>query len=1220
MKRILILLSVILATAGVYAQNFRKGALYQVDGIPTEYKGQLFIMDELSGSWRFIDPFKKRALRVGERGMEYGEVNGSDELQKWTLKEIAPGKYSAVPTNKTSFLALKKGVTIKEADSFGSDDNCTYRFRSVQDPALVLGNGDDGANNARIRAEKQDTLNRGQYWSIKTLSLGRHLIGGAFYDSHFDDGGDNKSITWLLQWTANPANPGNALMSLEPVKGQKGVYRIVSANKKKMFRIDGNLMKIADTDEADKASWFTIEQVEKPKIASSIWEDETVFAINKLPGVATYMPYASEAEMKADADYYKTPWTEPKSTLYKSLDGTWNFWFTSVPEKGKNAATGNVEVMDVPAFQAALAHANGNGNVKPDAIPVPSCWEMQGYDRPIYCNVEYPHGNTPPFIKARPGFNDGGKNYAINPVGTYHRSFDLPQGWDKQRTIIHFGGIYSCAQVWLNGKYVGYTQGSNNVAEFDLTHLLRAGKNDLVVQVHRWCDGSYLECQDMFRMSGIFRSVYIYNVPQKSIRNHVVQTNISGNDGIVNVSVDADVPSVAKLYTPEGQLVAEQAFKGGKAKFLVPDASLWTAETPSLYTLDIVQKDQSGKDLMAFSTKVGIREVKIVGSLLYVNGKRVMLKGVNRHDTNPVTGRTVTTDNMLEDVLLMKRNNINTIRTSHYPNDARMYAMFDHYGLYCCDEADLEDHANQSISYMKSWIPSFVDRIDRMVSRDINHASVIMWSLGNEAGAGTNFKDCYEAARKMDPTRPVHYEGTRIDRDFGGSAYSDFYSKMYPSMDWMAKNTSNMDKPMFLCEYAHAMGNAIGNLPEYMQSMEESNSTIGGCIWDWVDQAVYEPLELKKGVRRLHTGYDFPGPHQGNFCSNGVVTAERRHTAKLAEVKFAHQFIKFQYAEGTLTLRNAYDFRSLKGMKVEAKVMLDGKVKKTVTAMLGDVKPGETTTIAIPDAKYIKKATKKGMHAVLNVVVTDTQASLSTPANHVVAHYGVDLVKGMYLPVLDKGEKTEHPKFAFQNHRWIENDRFGDANSENKADCQITYNYLKDGSIDMIVKITPKSNLRRVGVAAELDTAFCNVDYYGYGPYENYPDRMAGVLVGNYEGKVVTYNADGTLPEGTLMEPYIKPQTTGDRLVYCVNLTDAKGHGWQIECPEGIYFSANRYTDADLMNAQHTWDIKARPYIWLQLGMDIRGLGNASCGPGPMQKYVIDGNQTYEFRVRMKKI
>ncbi len=1066
-----------------------------------------------------------------------------------------------------------------------------------------------------------DTLNRGQYWSIKTLSKGRYLIGGAFYDSHFDDGGDNGSITWLLQWKANPSNPGNALMAIEQVKGEKGVYRIVSANKNKMYRIDGNMMKIAPIDEADRSSWFTIEQVEKPKIAAPIWEDETVFNINRLPGVATYMPYANETEMKADKEYYATPWTEPKSSLYASLDGNWDFWFTAEPQKGKSAVTGDVEVMDLPAFNAAINHSAGKDGVKPDVIPVPSCWEMQGYDRPIYCNVEYPHGNTPPFIKARPGFNDGGKNYAINPVGTYHRSFQLPEGWDRQRTIIHFGGIYSCAQVWLNGKYVGYTQAANCVAEYDLTDYLRAGKNDLVVQVHRWCDGSYLECQDMFRMSGIFRSVYIYNVPKKSIRNHVVQTTIKGNDGVVSVSVDADVPSVAKLYSPEGTVLGEQKFVAGKAEFKVPDASLWTAETPTLYTLDIIQRDANGQDCMAFSTKVGIREVSITGSLLYVNGRRVLLKGVNRHDTDPVTGRTVSTESMLKDILLMKRNNINTIRTSHYPNEARMYAMFDHYGLYCCDEADLEDHANQSISAMPSWIPSFVDRIERMVSRDINHASVIMWSLGNEAGAGSNFKDCYEAAHKMDPTRPVHYEGTRIDRDYGGSKYSDFYSKMYPGMDWMERNTSNLDKPMFLCEYAHAMGNAIGNLPEYMQSMAESNATIGGCIWDWVDQAIYEPRELKQGIRRLHTGYDFPGPHQGNFCSNGVVTAERLQTAKLAEVKFAYQYIGFKYDASKLTLTNGYAFRSLSGLKAEVQIMLDGKVKKTITTMLPDVKPGASTTIPVPDAKYIATAKKKGQHAVLNVVVTDTKASLSTEVGHVVAHYGVDLVKAPELPALAKGKKTEHPAFAFQNHRWIENDRFGDTKSEDKADCNISYEYLKDGSVDMIVKITPKNDgLRRVGVAAEIDTTFCNVDYYGFGPYENYPDRNAGVLVGNYEGKVAPFNADGTLPAGSLMEPYIKPQTTGDRLVYAFTLTDAKGHGWQIECPEGIYFSANRYTDADLMNAQHTWELKARPYIWLQLGMDIRGLGNASCGPGPMQKYIIDGKQTYEFRVRMKRI
>lgn len=1222
MKRFLLLLGMIMTIGCVYAQQFRKGALYRVDGIPTEYEGQLFIMDELSGSWRFIDPFKQRALRVGEKGVEYGEVNGSDELQKWNITPLASGKYSAVPTNKPSFQELNKGISITEADAFGSDDNSTYRFRSVLNPSMVLGNGDDGANNVRVRVEKQDTLNRGQYWNIKTLSLGRHLIGGAFYNAHLDDGGNNANITWLLQWPANPTSPGNALMSIEPVKGQRGVYRLVSANKGRMYRAEGTQMNVSDVSETDSASWFTIEQVEKPKIASPIWEDETVFAINKLSGVATYMPYAGEEEMKADADYYRTPWTEPKSSLYRSLDGTWNFWFTASPEKGKSELAADVEVMDLQAFRSAMAVGNGSTPVmKADSIPVPSCWEMQGYDRPIYCNVEYPHSNTPPFIKARPGYNDGGKNYAVNPVGTYHRSFTLPEGWERQRTIIHFGGIYSCAQVWLNGKYVGYTQGSNNVAEFDLSHLVRQGKNDLVVQVHRWSDGSYLECQDMFRMSGIFRSVYIYNVPKKSIRNHVVQTDITGSDGIVSVKVDADVPSLAKLYAPDGSLVGTQSFREGRVRFLVSQAALWTAETPSLYTLDIIQKDASGQDVMAFSTKVGIREVRIMGSLLYVNGRRVMLKGVNRHDTNPLTGRTVSVEDMKKDVLLMKRNNINTIRTSHYPNDARMYAMFDYYGLYCCDEADLEDHANQSISAMPSWIPSFVDRIERMVSRDINHPSVIMWSLGNEAGAGSNFKNCYEAAKNMDPTRPVHYEGTRIDREYGGSAYSDFFSKMYPSMDWMERNTSNVEKPMFLCEYAHAMGNAIGNLPEYLECMERSNSTIGGCIWDWADQAIYEPREMKDGVRRLHTGYDFPGPHQGNFCSNGIVTAEREYTSKLAEVKFAQQNIVFDYRNDSLILHNAYTFRTLRGMKLEIRINLDGKTQKVITRTMDALQPGDSTIVPVKASKYVAKAVKKGKHAVLNVVVTDTKASTATPAGHVVAQYGVNLNEPASLPELSSGERISHPEFAFQNHRWIENDRFGDTESKDKAECNISYTYLQDGNVDMTVRITPKDdNLRRVGVAAQLDTTLYNVRYYGYGPWENYPDRRAAVLVDNYSGKICTYNADGTLPQGALMEPYIKPQSTGDRLVYALTLTDAKGHGWQIDCPDGVYFSANRYTDADLMNARHTWELQAQPYVWLQLCVDIRGLGNASCGPGPMRKYIIDGKEVYEFRVRMKRI
>ena len=780
MKKSLLFLFLVLLASGIGAQNYRKGALYNVSGIPTQYKGQVFTITEISGQWRIIDPFTHQALRQGEKGLEYGEENGSDELQKFN----------------PSFL---KKLKISEAKTFGSDEAATYRFRSVADPTMVLGDGDDGGNNTKIRAEKQDSLNRGQYWTIKTLKRDEHLIGGAFYDTNFDDGGDNPNIKWLLQWPANPQNPGNALMKIEPVtisvgKTTNTYYRIVSANKKKMFTIADGMMKIADINDNDRNSLFTIEEVEKPKIAAPIWEDETIFAINKLPGLATYMPYASAEEMHADADYYKTPWTEPKSSLYQSLDGTWDFHFI---EKGINSMD---ELSTLTSNLSSLTW---------DKTPVPSCWEMQGYDRPIYCNVEYPHSNTPPYIKARPGYNDGGANYAVNPVGVYRRSFSIPENWQQsgKRTIMHFGGIYSSAMLYINGQQVGYTQGANNVSEFDLTNYLKAGDNEMVVVVHRWCDGSYLECQDMFRMSGIFRSVYLYNVPAQGIRNHVIQTTPADDDKwVVSLTIDSDLPTNVALYDPRGVQVGTASVQNRKAEIIVNDPQLWSAEIPNLYTMDIVQNG------MAFSTKVGLRTVDVRNSLLYVNGKRVLLKGTNRHDTDPMYGRTVPVSRMLQDVKMMKQNNINTIRTSHYPNDARMYAMYDYYGLYCCDEADLEDHANQSISDMKSWIPAFCDRIERLVTRDINHPCVLMWSMGNESGAGSNFKNCYETAKALDSTRPVHYEGTRTDKPYGGSLYSDFYSKMYPSMDWMKENTSDKDKPMFLCEYAHAMGNAIGNL------------------------------------------------------------------------------------------------------------------------------------------------------------------------------------------------------------------------------------------------------------------------------------------------------------------------------------------------------------------------------------------------------------------------
>lgn len=1256
---------------------FRKGALYEISGIKMEYPGQLVTVSELSGSWRLIDPFRHRALRMGSNGLEWGEENGSDELQKWTITPTGKkDEYEITATN----VGGNKGRTgkhiIRESASFGSDDGCTYQFVSVVDDR-VLGDGDDGGNNVRIRAEKRDSLNRGQYWNIKTLSSSRHIISGAFYQTNFDDGGNNARIDYLLQWPAQDGNWGNALMSIQPVEGQNGIYRIVSANKNKMFTLKGGEMKIADINENDRNSWFVIREVEKPKIQSPIWEDETVFNINRLEPVAWYVPYTSEREMLGDKEHYQKPWAQINSSLVISLDGVWNFNFVSSPEQR-------------PDGQALSETSKGHDrSVLTDTVSVPGCWEMQGYDRPIYCNVEYPHSNTPPYIKARPGYNDGGKNYGINPVGTYQRTFTVPQRWLNQRTILHFGGIHSAAFIYLNGKMVGYTQGQSNVDEFDISPYLINGENNLVVQVLRWCDGSYLECQDMFRMSGITRSVYLFSLPAHSIRDHQITTDLNGNYdyAVVKVKMKAentdkssrnDLKVKVRLFDPQDNEISTAIANKDNdsiysASFNISDPILWTAETPSLYTLRIIQQDANGNDQLAFSTKVGVRKVEIKNSLLFVNGKRVFLKGANRHDTDPLRGRAVTTASMERDVLMFKQNNLNTIRTSHYPNDVVMYSMFDYYGLYVCCEADIEDHANQSISDMPSWIPAFKDRVIRMVGTYKNYPSIIFWSLGNESGGGRNFKYCYEVAHQMDDTRPVHYEGAHNGKSYGGLAYSDFYSKMYPSMDWMYQNTSNLDKPMFLCEYAHAMGNAIGNLDHYVRVMENSNSTIGGCIWDWVDQAIYEPLEIKKGIYRLHTGYDFPGPHQGNFCSNGIVTADRRYTSKLAEVKGAYQYISFSRLADSenklrLSIKNNYTFRSLKGLDIKYEYLVEGNSLSTNVRPLPDVKAGDSVIVEVPIPVVKSRQWKE---VLLNVTVSYHDAQTYAPAGHVVAQsqftikdfrpFQKPMGRNMALNVENNDDvlrinnakvSVEFNKqtgimqslkfnqrellynqggFLFNNHRWIENDRFQDtatglelegtittepkgsackvrtSRKGTKADQQIVYTVNPDGSIDMEVTITPHSdNLRRAGVACRLDSALQNVSYYALGPWENYCDRKDGVTLGRYKSSV-----------DSLMEHYIKPQTTGDRgHLRELALTDNEGNGLLIEADGNVSFSACRYTDEDLMNAPHEWELKKQPFVYLHLDGAQRGIGNASCGPPTLKEYWIK-QEPVIFRLRL---
>ena len=1269
-----------------------------------ENTGQYWKLSELSGSWRIINPVTNQALRVDAVLVELGENNGSDEAQLWKVEGDLliptnnPGVVLAVAKNGTfttipkAQAAQTKGAhfNIRAAEAAGFDDALTYRIRCAAQPKLVLGNGDSGENNARIVAETVGAENRGQFWNIKTIDLFTFAVENAFYGQNFDDGGDNASIDYLLQWPATVGQWNNARFHFVPVPGKADTYVIQSANKgkqQKMYALRGGQLKAVPMNLQDQTAWFTFETVEKPKIQAPYWEDETIFAENKEPAVATYMPYESEQAMLADKAYYKTPWTTPVNNRYLSLNGTWRFHFVSEPSQRPMDFW--KEGYDVSAW---------------DTIPVPSNWEMQGYDRPIYANVEYHHSNTPPYIKARPGFNDGGANYGINPVGSYVRTFQVPDNWDGRRTLIHFGGIYSAAFVWLNGQYVGYTQGANNVAEFDLTDFLHKGENTLAVQVFRWSDGSYLECQDMFRMSGIFRDVYLYNVPQLSIRDHYFTTELRNNyqEATLNIALtfgSKGEPQEGKktvevsLYHPNGTLMDKATvepvfYRHGTTecgmKFNLKQPKLWSAETPNLYTVHVVQKDEMGNEEMAFSDKVGFRSVEIRNSLVYINGKRVFFKGTNRHDTDPVYGRAVRTESMLRDVLLMKQNNINTVRTSHYPNAARMYAMFDYYGIYCVDEADLEDHANQSISDRKSWIPAFEDRIERMVMRDRNRASVIMWSLGNEAGNGENFGPCYNKAKSLD-SRPVHYEGTRSNGNYGGGRFSDFYSKMYPGMAWMNQNTSNLDKPMFICEYAHAMGNAIGNLKEYWDIIEGSNSCIGGCIWDWVDQAIYEPREIKQGVYRLRTGYDFPGPHQGNFCSNGIIPATREESPKLAEVKAAHQFVKFELKQvdkeknqAVVLLKNTYNFHDLSQYELVYDVVLNGRVAATKRLDLPAIAAGEQQGISLKLPKAnLQKNSAKGNEVLLNLRVVYKKDQTFCKAGHSVAQAQFTLSERTALPAIaGKGDNkwgqtlamhetrlfnsnmaicidnatgqlqslafngknvvANHEGFIYDNHRWIENDRF--TNTDNgltgNATVQVTeengltviktrrdgticatevdYILYPQGMVDIVARFNPKNGeVRRAGLVCAIDSTYDQVDYYAYGPMENYCDRKDGATIGRYHTTV-----------DEMLVHYAKPQSTGGREgLRELILRNKQGEGVKIETEGQVAFSALRYTDADLMNCNHIWELTKRPYTVLHLDAWTRGVGNASCGQdvNTLPQYRVP-QQTLTYKLRISPL
>ena len=681
---------------------------------------------------------------------------------------------------------------------------------------------------------------------------------------------------------------------------------------------------------------------------------------------ATFIPYASVEAMKSDAAFNE-PWLTPQNAETQLLNGEWKFKFVPGTQNGPGESEFFAADYDDSAW---------------DNIRVPLSWEMAGYGTPVYTNVGYPFQNNPP------NANVGYTYYGVedhNAIGFYRRSFSVPESWNGKRLFVHFDGVYSAAVVWVNGKYVGYSQDSNTDAEFDITDFAKVGDNQLSVRVYRWCDGSYLEGQDMWHLSGIHRDVYLVATPKVFVADHYITApNLSedATSGTLKVAlkvdnrdgVEAAKKFLVELLDHEGKTVGSATAEYSGTDTKTVDATIsqlsglhaWSAEDPYLYSVVVKQQTADGADEMVFSTKYGFRNIKQNGNLVYINGKRVFFKGVNTQDAHPEYGRAIDMETMLRDVEMMKQANVNTVRTSHYPRQPKMYAMFDAYGLYTMDEANVECHFNQNLASNSTWRTAIDDREVRMVMRDRNHPSVIFWSLGNESGGASNFSSSVSKIRQLDD-RLIHYEGNM--------SYSDLGSSMYPTVSSVSGSSNGYaGKPYFICEYAHAMGQAVGNLQEYWDVIEASNGILGGCIWDWVDQSFYDPARLVKGERKSEngfnywvSGYDYNSTggvgvgFQGNFVNNGLITPDRAWTGKLTEVKRVYQNAAFtDFYDGKLTLKNKNSFVDLEMYDLVYQVLRDGRVVEEGTADMPAIAAGKEAKVAIPytttvgdDAEYL---------------------------------------------------------------------------------------------------------------------------------------------------------------------------------------------------------------------------------------------------------------------------
>ena len=974
------------------------------------------------------------------------------------------------------------------------------------------------------------------------------------------------------------------------------------------------------------------------------WENPAVLGINKLPYHATLQ--------------LPSKWTECKEIV--SLDGQWKFHWSRNPEE--RPVDFYREDYDVSGW---------------DKITVPGNWQMQGFGTPIYTNISYPFQRNRPSVTSEPP-QDWTAYENRNPVGSYVTFIDVTKEMLSQNLILHFGGVHSAFYVWVNGQKVGYSQNSMSPAEFDVTKYMREGSNRLAVEVYRWSDGSYLEDQDMWRLSGIFREVQLWVRPLVHIADYHVTAVPNADFSQATVTADISVCNTGKQRVKDLMAVfkIDGRMKEGflknlavgdtthvKITCLIDKPRLWSAEKPSLYPCSIELKTTPVEEVFEhFDNHFGVKRVECVGEVFKINGKNVKLRGVNRHDHHPVTGRYVDDATYELDLKLMKQANINFLRTSHYPDREYLYELCDRWGIYVMDEANQESHgygyANHEMGEDRAWERAHVDRAESLVKRDFNHPCVILWSLGNEGGVGPNIQAMYDAVCRLDSTRLSFYDCH--------PRYSALHDFGYPTPDVLkAEAEKETEKPLIAREYAHAMGNSMGNLQEYWDVIYADSSIAGAAVWDWVDQGI---AKKENGVAYWAYGGDFGDkPNDGPFCINGLIGPDRKPHPHYYEVQYVYQPIAFKQEGDSIRIINRDFFTDLNEYDYYCEVYHNGELVSgsipilhgdkfeipypyypyneaelilNVYARLRQDTPWAQVDYTIAREQFILKPEEfwsafggtpaKVQKTAKGLVVYTDHGTVTIDSSGALVSWIVDGNEMLINPLEPYFWKPENDnqhaaqfaqrlgvwrdalaKRTYKSFRTEASDDGVKIISETTlpvgADLTITYTIIQDGRIKVDMDYRPTATdiplLPKFGMRMRLPADFTSIEYYGRGPWENYPDRKRSAFVGRYE-----------MPLSEFETEYVHPQDNGCRTDVRWLKIGSEKKTLRINGLQPLCIRAWDYGEEDLEPAKHPHEIQRGRFVNLNIDLNVHGVGGIDTwGQRTLPQYTIDGNNSYHY-------